>query len=529
PYSWLHPVMAFPREVEIWDRGGQLVKTIARLPLSEPPIDGVRTGPRELEWKPAEPSTLAWAEALDGGDPRRKVPHRDRIVKLAAPFAGEPIEIAKVEHRLRSIQWLERDGGPLVTEFDRTRRWTRTLLLAEGAEPRVLWSRNQSDRYKDPGTLVQRTLPSGHRAVLQSGDSVFLTGLGASPEGDRPFLDRLDLKTLKTERVFRSAADKYESVVGLASANGSRFLVRHESPTEPPNFSLQSPSGRAALTRFTDRAPQLHRIQKQLVRYERSDGVALSFTLYLPPDYKPGTRLPAVVWAYPREFTDPETAGQVSGSTRRFTRFTGPSHLYLLLAGYAVLDNAAMPVVGDPQTVNNTYIEQIVMNAKAAIDKASDMGVIDRDRAGVGGHSYGAFMTANLLAHSDLFRAGIARSGAHNRTLTPFGFQSERRTLWEAPELYIKMSPLMVANKINEPLLMIHGEADNNSGTFPIQSERMYQAVRGNGGTARLVMLPHEAHGYAARESIEHVLAEMIEWCDRWVKVGRAGGATSGR
>ena len=251
-----------------------------------------------------------------------------------------------------------------------------------------------------------------------------------------------------------------------------------------------------------------------------------SCTLYLPPGYKAGTRLPAVVWAYPREFNDPETAGQVSGSTNRFTTIGGMSHLFFLLRGYAILDDAAMPVVGNPETVNNTYVAQIVASAKAAIDKAAAMGVIDPNRVGVGGHSYGAFMTANLLAHSDLFRAGIARSGAYNRTLTPFGFQSERRTIWEAPEVYMAMSPFMVAQKINEPILFTHGEADNNQGTFPIQSERMYQAVRGNGGTARLVLLPHEAHGYAARESIEHTLWEMVSWFDKYVK-GAAPAATS--
>jgi dipeptidyl aminopeptidase/acylaminoacyl peptidase len=264
--------------------------------------------------------------------------------------------------------------------------------------------------------------------------------------------------------------------------------------------------------------PQLRQVHKQLVRYKRADGVDLSFTLYLPPDYKEGTRLPTVLYAYPTEFTDSDVAGQVSGSTQQFTTIAGISHLFYLLAGYAVLDRASMPVVGDPQTVNNTYIEQISSSAKAAIDKAVELGVTDPKRVGVIGHSYGAFMTANLLAHTDLFRAGVGRSGAYNRTLTPFGFQAERRTYWEAPETYLKMSPFHYAHRINEPLLLIHGQADDNSGTFPVQSERMYQAVRGNGGTVRLVMLPHESHGYLAQESVEHTLHEMISWFDKYVK-----------
>ena len=396
------------------------------------------------------------------------------------------------------------------------------LNLDRAETPKLIWSRSIQDRYGDPGAPVMRLVHGNMRAILQDGDWILLNGAGASPEGDRPFLDRFNLTTLKSERVFHSEGNKYELVVGILSDDGRKFVTRRESQTEPPNYYLldahSSTVQVSPLTKFTDATPQLSGIKKQLVTYKRADGVQCSFTLYLPPGYKEGTRLPTIVWAYPLEFTDAGTAGQVTGSTQRYTQLLGPTHLFFLLQGYTVLDNATMPVVGDPETVNNTYIEQIVMSAKAAIDKAAEMGVTDPERVGVGGHSYGAFMTANLLAHSNLFRAGIARSGAYNRTLTPFGFQSERRTIWEAPDLYIKVSPFMVANKINEPILFIHGEADDNSGTFPIQSERMYQAVKGNGGTVRLVTLPLEAHGYAGRETIEHVLYEMISWFDRHVK-----------
>jgi dipeptidyl aminopeptidase/acylaminoacyl peptidase len=283
------------------------------------------------------------------------------------------------------------------------------------------------------------------------------------------------------------------------------------------------------LTNYPDPAPELRGITKQLVTYKREDGVPLSFTLYLPPGYKQGTPLPTLVWAYPLEYNDAGTAGQVSGSTDRFFSINGLGNLHLLmcLRGYAVLDNAGMPIIGDPETVNNTYLEQLVADAKAAIDKAVEMGVTDRERVAVGGHSYGAFMTANLLAHSNLFRAGIARSGAYNRTLTPFGFQTERRTIWEAPDIYLKMSPFLSANKIKAPMLMIHGEADDNTGTFPIQSERMYQAIKGNGGIVRLVMLPAEAHGYVGKESIEHVTYEMLTWLDKYVKNADAPVQTS--
>ena len=381
-----------------------------------------------------------------------------------------------------------------------------------------------------------RTLPTGYRAFVQHGDWIYLSGPGASPDGDRPFLDRLNLKTLKTEHLFRSDKNCYEAAIALLNDQGTSLLTRRETPTQPLNLYVRSlaPIGNAAtilpvsaaspetglrpLTNFQDPTPQLRSIKKQLVTYKRADNVELSLTLYLSPGYREGTRLPTVLWAYPVEFTDASTAGQVSGSTQRFTTFTGASQLFFLLAGYAVLNNATMPIVGDPATVNNIFVEQIGMNAQAAVNKAVEMGVADPDRIGVAGHSYGAFMAANLLAHSDLFRAGIALSGAYNRTLTPFGFQNERRNLWEAPSTYIKVSPFMSADKIKDPLLLIHGEADENEGTFPMQSERLYQAISGLGGTVKLVTLPYEAHIYEARESTEHTLSEMIEWFEKYVK-----------
>jgi dipeptidyl aminopeptidase/acylaminoacyl peptidase len=523
PFSYLFPDSAFPREIEVWNTNGRLVYKVASQPLADQvPIDGVITGPRTIRWRPNQPATLVWAVALDGGDPKKKVAYRDSVVTLKAPFTGQPVELFKVEKRFAGVTFGEKSGLVLFSDYERDKRWIRTFMFdadQPGTPPKLLWERNQQDRYNDRGTPVTRAA-GGQRAILQDGDWIYLNGNGASPEGDRPFLDRFNLKTLKSERLFRSDAKSYESVVALLTDDGSQFITRRESPTEAPNYYVLGTNGAGsrALTQFPDPTPQLRGIKKQLVTYKRADGVQCSFTLYLPPDYKEGTRLPTVVWAYPLEFTDAGTAGQISGSTQRATSIVGPSHLFFLMEGYAVLDNATMPVVGSPETVNNTYVEQIVMSAKAAIDKATEMGVTDPDRVGVGGHSYGAFMTANLLAHSDLFRAGIARSGAYNRTLTPFGFQSERRTIWEAPELYLKVSPFMFAQKINEPMLMIHGEVDDNTGTFPIQSERMYQAMKGNGATVRLVMLPHEAHGYAGRESIEHVLYEMISWFDKYVK-----------
>jgi dipeptidyl aminopeptidase/acylaminoacyl peptidase len=524
PYSYLHPYMAFPRETEVWDRAGKLVHKVHSAPLQDRvPIEGVPTGPRNVSWRPTEAATLVWWEALDDGDPRKKVPHRDRLMTLKAPFNEPAREVHKTRHRARGILYGERGGLALVTDYDRDRRWVETTRISlddPSLPPKVIWSRNQQDRYRDPGMPVMRRLPNGRLVMHENNGWIFLAGAGATPQGDRPFLDRFHLETGQSERLFRAGDKGYETFTALLADDGSRFLTTFETPDSPPNLFVRTRGSdeRRALTDFKDTTPQLRGIRQQLVTYKRKDGVQLSFTLMLPPGYREGQRLPAILWAYPLEYTDADTAGQIGGSTQRYVQMRGASHLFLLLAGYAILNNATIPIVGDPETVNNTYIEQLVMGAEAAIDKAVEMGVADRDRIGVSGHSYGGFMTANLLAHTRLFKAGVARSGAYNRTLTPFGFQSERRTFWQAREIYIKMSPFTYADQIKDPLLLIHGEADNNPGTFPIQSERMYQAVRGNGGTVRLVMLPHESHGYMGRESVEHTIWEMLNWFDRYVK-----------
>ncbi len=529
PYSYLLTAFSFPHEVEVWDRSGKLIHKVASSPLQDQvPLEGVPLGMRGVNWRPTEPATLVWVEALDGGETKKKAALRDRVMMLKAPFTGQPVELAKTEYRFAGLSWLEKGGQGFLRDSDRVTRRTRTFLLNAddpSQQAKLLWNRSAQDRYNDPGTPVLKRLPNGQSVIRQNGADIFLEGAGASTKGDRPFLDKFNLTTLRAERLFRSDENSYESVITLLSEDGSKFMTRYETTTTPPNYFIRSGSTKQAVTNFPDPTPQIRGIKKQLVTYQRKDGVPLSFTLYLPPDYKAGTPLPTVVWAYPREFNDADTAGQISGSPNRFTTITGMSHLFFALQGYAVLDEASMPVVGDVETMNNTYIEQIVNSAEAAINKAVEMGVTDRNRVGVGGHSYGAFMTANLLAHCDLFKAGIARSGAYKRTLTPFGFQSERRTFWEAEEMYYRVSPFMYADKLKEPILLTHGEADNNTGTHPIQSDRFYQALKGNGATVRYVTLPYESHGYAARESLEHTLWEMITWFDKYVK--NAPGTTA--
>ncbi len=524
PYSHSVPYYGFARRLEIWDSDGRPVKLLADLPSDEGvPMNGVPTGPRDIEWQAAKPAALLWVEALDGGDPEKDAPFRDRLMVLDSPLADAPREALKLKDRSSGNVLFAAPGLVLAAEYDWRKRW-RTTWLAHldrpAAAPQKIFDLSAQDRYGNPGSPVLTSLPTGQQVVLKDKDWIYLEGYGASPLGDHPFLDRLNLASMKKERLFECRDPFYETFVDFEGGSRSRIITSRESRLEPPNYFVRDLRSKKVrpLTDFKDPAPQLLGVKKERLTYTRDDGVKLSGTLYVPADHQPGTRLPVVVWAYPIEYSDAGTAGQVRGSVNRFTFYRGASELFFVTQGYAVLDNAEMPVVGDPKTMNDTYVQQIVANAAAAIRKLDELGVADPRRVGVGGHSYGAFMTANLLAHCDLFAAGIARSGAYNRTLTPFGFQSERRTLWQAPETYIKVSPFMQADKINEPVLLIHGEADNNSGTFPIQSERLFAALNGFGATARLVMLPCESHGYSARESVLDVLAESIAWFDRYVK-----------
>jgi len=524
PYSYTVTAGSFPRSVELWNKNGEKIKELFDLPLEEEvPLNGVPITPRMITWRALEPACLVWVEALDGGDPEKNVPFRDKIMTLAVPSKSQPKEIMKLKNRFAGISWLEEKGLAFVSEYDWKKKWSTTYLFnfdKPESEAKVIFNLNTQDAYANPGNPVYKMTKDGEYVIIYENSSIYLSGAGSSPEGDRPFLDKMNINTMQKERLFRCKEKCYETFVDFIGGGSNSIVTRYESKTEAPNyFLLDLKTGdKKALTAFKDPAPQLTNIKKELIKYKRDDGVELSGTLYLPLNYKQGERLPLVLWAYPIEYGDAGTAGQVKGSQYRFTFFRGYSQLFYVTQGYALLDDAQMPVIGDPKTMNDTFIKQIVASAKAAIDKLDQMGIIDPKKVGVGGHSYGAFMTANLLAHCDLFAAGVARSGAYNRTLTPFGFQSERRSLWEAPQVYLNLSPFMYADKVKTPILLIHGEADNNTGTFPIQSQRFYQALKGNGAVARLVMLPSESHGYQAKESVLHVLAEMFEWFDKYVK-----------
>ncbi len=522
PFSYLVPSTRFPTRTEIVDRRGRSVKRLAELPLAEAvAIGGVRAGPRQIAWRADVPATVSWVQALDRGDSNSEARKRDAWFTLAAPFTGEPVEQQRFEYRVSGITWGD-DTLAFVTESWTTTRLQRVWRVAPGqpgAKPELVSERSSQDRYKNPGTPILARNRFGRLAIQRSADGgkVFLSGEGASPEGDRPFVDEYDLATRETRRLWRSAPPHYEEFVAFLDPERTRMLTRRESTLSPPNYFVRTLAGLGeprAITRFPNPYPQFADMRLEVVRYKRADGVPLAGKLYLPPGYKPEQGpLPTLLWAYPREFLSEDTAGQVNATPERFARISPNGALPFVLAGYAVLDDPAMPIVGrGGKQPNDSYIEQLVAGAQAAIDELVRRGVTDPKRVAVGGHSYGAFMTANLLAHSRLFKAGIARSGAYNRTLTPFGFQSEQRTYWQAQSVYQAMSPFNFAQNVKDPILLIHGAADNNAGTFPIQSERFYAALKGLGAPARYVVLPHESHGYRARESLLHMLWEMETW-----------------
>jgi dipeptidyl aminopeptidase/acylaminoacyl peptidase len=528
PYSYIVPYSRFAQEATIFDMIGNPVTTIAEIPVAENIPKGfgaVRTGPRNFTWRADKPATLYWIEAQDEGDPNKETDIRDQAFFMEVPFEGEKNADISFKLRAGGMTWGNSELAIAYEWWWNTRQQiTSSFIPGQPGSKTVIWDRSYEDRYNDPGNFQTIQNEYGEEVLLldNSGKTLYLTGTGASPEGNRPFVREFDLKSGKTKELWRSEAPFYEYPIQIINLKDELVLTRRESVSEPPNYFLHNlKKGKLIqLTEFPDPYPALKGVEKQVIQYKREDNLDLKGDLYVPADYKKEDGpLPVIMWAYPSEFKSSDAAGQVQGSPYEFIRLGWWSPLYFVTQGYAVFDDPSMPIVGEgDEEPNDTFREQLVMNAKAAINKLDEMGVGDPERVAIGGHSYGAFMTANLLAHADLFAAGIARSGAYNRTLTPFGFQAEERTYWDAPEVYYEMSPFMHADKINEPLLMIHGEADNNSGTFPMQSERMFAAMKGLGGTARLVMLPHESHGYRAEESILHMLWEMDTWLNKYVK-----------
>lgn len=531
PFSYLVPASGFNSSLQVLDATGKLVKHIANLPSSETAPggnDNVQPGPRSYTWRSNAPASLLWCEALDSGLIKNKAEFRDAVYELKAPFTGKADELFKTRMRYFGTTWSDGENA-LVTEGLRSKQVTQIdRYFTVTGDLEALITRNTTDAYNNPGMVVTAPNQYGRNVAvtIDNGNKIlFNNPTGSSPKGDLPFLISFDLHTKKADTLWRSKEGTFESITRVLDPNKLTIITRKETENEVPNYWLKNLRLRVAdqqLTSFTDPYPQLKGVSKEKISYQREDGVTLTGDLYLPKGYdaKRDGPLPVFIWAYPAEYNSAADAAQIRGSKHRFTLLNWGSPVYYVTQGYAVLNNAEMPIVATDTTKkpNDNFVEQLRMNAAAAINKLAALGVGDSTRVAVGGHSYGAFMTANLLAHTNLFKGGIARSGAYNRTLTPFGFQNEDRTYWQAPELYNNMSPFSYADKIKTPLLLIHGEADNNTGTYPIQSERMFNAIKGHGGTVKFVSLPFESHGYQAKESIMHTLAEQFEWLEKYVK-----------
>ena len=531
PFSYIVPLNRFPQLNVVYDLSGQAVKTIVEVPLMEVLPKGfmaVRTGIRAINWRSDEPATLFYVEALDGGDPQQKVEYRDALYLWKAPFDAKPIQLAKTKLRYSDVIWGNATTAVLQEDWFDTRMRRLSLInpAKPGTEPRLFNERNSQDVYADPGRFETNKNQFGKYVLTQDKNKIFLIGEGFKPDGQFPFIDELDVNSLKTKRLYQSAyTDKIEEIFDFTNVQTGEVLVRLQSKNEYPNYFIRNLKRRIApvqITHFPNPFASIEQVYKKVIKYKREDGVELSGTLYLPEGYDREAKtekLPLLIWAYPSEYKDKNSAGQSTANPNEFTFPYYGSFVYWVTRGYAVLDDAAFPIVGEEkEEPNDTFVEQLIANAKAAIDAVDTLGYINREKVGVGGHSYGAFMTANLLTHSNLFACGIARSGAYNRTLTPFGFQREQRNYWEAQDVYNAMSPFMHADKMKTPMLLVHGEADNNPGTFTLQTERYFQALKGLGAPARLVILPKEMHGYVARENILHLLWEQDRFLEKYLK-----------
>ena len=530
PFSYVVPYSRFPQTETVYDSNGNFVKEVNNVPLDEIRAKGfmsTRAGKRGIYWRADQPSTLYFTEALDGGDANKEVEFRDEVFLWKAPFNESPKSLLKTKLRFSGITWGTNEIAMYVEYWYDTRTLKRYLInpSVNGGNPKIIEERNYQDRYSDPGSFQMKKNDFGRYVLNIENNKMYLLGDGFTKEGQFPFIDEFDLNTLKTKRLYRSdLKTKKEDLLSLEDAKKGEVLVRIESKNEYPNYYFRNLKSKklTQITDFKNPFESLKNVYKEVITYKRNDGVTLSGTLYLPAGYdrtKKDKKLPLLIWAYPQEFKDKNSAGQTTQNPNEFTFPYYGSFVYWVTRGYAVLDDAAFPIIGEGTTEpNDTFIPQLVANAEAAINAVDNLGYIDRTKVGVGGHSYGAFMTANLLTHSKLFACGIARSGAYNRTLTPFGFQSEQRNYWDVPSIYNGMSPFMNAEKMKTPILLVHGEADNNPGTFTLQTERYYQALKGLGAPARMVILPKESHGYRAKENIFHLLWEQDQFLEKYLK-----------
>ncbi|SHI57056.1 glutamyl peptidase. Serine peptidase. MEROPS family S09D [Cruoricaptor ignavus] len=528
PFSYIVPYSRYPMTSTVYDSKGNLVKVVNEVPLNETMPKGfssVRTGKRSFSWRDDMPANLVFAEALDGGDQNKPAEFRDEIFLWEAPFSAAPKSFFKTRQRFSGVDWSNAEYAVVSESWYDTRNTKSFLVNLKNGTSRIIQDRNYQDIYSDPGRFNEIKNHFGRNVIDIKNGKAHLIGQGYKKDGQEPFIDEVDVASLQKKRLYTFKNQNVkESIIDILDIQKGEILVSQQSATQYPNtFRKNIKTGKAAaVTNFANPFESLNKVHKEVIKYKRNDGVELSGTLYLPANYdrkNKREKLPLLIWAYPTEFKDKNTAGQSRKNANDFTFPSYGSFIYWVSKGYAVLDDASFPIIGEGNAEpNDTFLPQLIANGRAAIDAVDKLGYIDRNRVAVGGHSYGAFMTANLLTHSDDYACGIARSGAYNRTLTPFGFQSEQRNYWDVPQVYNTMSPFMNAEKMKKPMLLIHGDADNNSGTFTMQTERYFQALKNLGAPVRMVLLPKESHGYQAKESILHTLWEQEQFLDKCLK-----------
>lgn len=530
PFSYIVPYNRFPLKTVVYDGTGKEVKVVNDVPLNEVIPKGfssVRKGKRSMGWRGDKPASLYYVVALDEGDQAKKADFRDELFSWDAPFKADPTSVLKTQQRYAGLIWGNDNVAIVYDDWYDTRNQKTYLINPSnlGQAPKIISDRNSQDIYSDPGNFETKRNQYNRYVLAVENNNLFLIGDGFTKEGQFPFIDEFNLGTLKTKRLYTSnTKDKKEDLQSIEDFKKGDVLVLIQSKNDYPNYYFRNIKSKklTQLTFFKNPFESIKNIYKEVIKYKRKDGVDLSGTLYLPDGYdriKKSEKLPLLIWAYPAEYKDRNSAGQSDKNPNEFTYPSYGSFIYWVTKGYAILDDASFPIIGEGTTEpNDTFMTQLVDDAAAAIDAVDKLGYINKKKVAIGGHSYGAFMTANLLTHCDLFACGIARSGAYNRTLTPFGFQSEQRNYWDVPAIYNEMSPFMTADKMKTPLLLVHGDADNNPGTFTLQSERYFQALKNLGAPVRLVLLPKEAHSYVAKENILHLLWEQDQFLEKYLK-----------
>ena len=569
PFSYIVQYSSFGVNDEIWDRGGKVVATIEKRPLREAPNDddddddsGER---RSLAWIPdgsgmvyivsdrpargdsaAAPPAAGRTGGRGGSGAGNNRP--DRVIKWNAPFGpGDTTTLYRHTGPLSGVAFTD-DGKMLfgagtaggqgeifALRLDnpthkytivRQRGYTPSLGGRGGRGGGRGGAGDSLSFYNNPGALLTRRGAAGGQVVMLSSDSaVFLSGTQYFRDflqnAPRAFVDKVDLRTGNKTRLFQSATDAVETVAAPLDDDFSKAIVVRESKAEVANSYLRDMKAgtMTRLTNNTDVTPEFTQAIRKRVVVTRPDGITFVVRVTLPADYREGTRLPAMFWLYPYEYTSQAEYDRTL-RTENVNRFpTGGTRTieYLATQGYAVA-NFDPPIMGESGRMNDNYVSDLRMNLYAVIDELDRQGWIDRNRLGIGGHSYGAFTTANALVHTPFFKAGIAGDGMYNRTLTPNGFQSERRDLWDGQSTYLEVSPMLYVDQMQGALLMYHGMEDQNVGTTLISSIRMMQALRGQGKVSALYMYPYEDHGPATEETLLDLWGRWTAWLDIYVK-----------